>query len=418
MKQEGFAELYVQNIVPHGKKWKRLRIKFVFIANEAAYISWRRVCWPMCEDVVRCWIIVTVKKRGWLISQPFLARRSLILTLGQVFGFCECDRRDGIMQPMMIMQSTEGASSIGARRGALCPRGRVAFMSHAAAVLGEMNRWHDRVRTVCRRQPTSLRMGWGQDRRPQLQTGTCYLESFRVFLPLLCHVVPPYGRNCPPPPFKGRSARDALPHTSRTPIGNVPLSTCLISACSNEVKKKYYHNETYLQRICQLNYQLWCCFWHKLLVESPINGDQWLTWKVCWHALAFVTHEITWRPLYVIGFNHGLPCYVKNMARGTQVDKNRGRRPRFLSWLRPEGHVFNIALQAMIKTYYGMSPFAIQAIFSNKNVGNVRIRVQWPAPDHVARHNGLWGLLLWVGCLATYINRKLLVPLLLWHNGC
>ena len=62
---------------------------------------------------------------------------------------------------------------------------------------------------------------------------------------------------------------------------------------------------------------------------------------------------------YVIGFNHGLPCCVKNMARGTQVDKNRGRRPRFLSWLRPEGHVFNIAWQAMIKTYYSMSPFAI-----------------------------------------------------------
>ena len=45
-------------------------------------------------------------------------------------------------------------------------------------------------------------------------------------------------------------------------------------------------------------------------------------------------------PDFVIGFNHGLPCYVKNMARGTQVDKRRGRRPRFLSWLRPEGRVF------------------------------------------------------------------------------
>ena len=62
---------------------------------------------------------------------------------------------------------------------------------------------------------------------------------------------------------------------------------------------------------------------------------------------------------HVIGFNHGLPCYVKNMALGTQVDKNRGRRPRFLSWLRPEGQVFNIAWQTMIKTYYSMSPFAI-----------------------------------------------------------
>ena len=31
----------------------------------------------------------------------------------------------------------------------------------------------------------------------------------------------------------------------------------------------------------------------------------------------------------IIDFNHGLPCYVENMARGTQVDKNRGRRPMF-----------------------------------------------------------------------------------------
>ena len=62
---------------------------------------------------------------------------------------------------------------------------------------------------------------------------------------------------------------------------------------------------------------------------------------------------------YDIGFNHGLPCYVKNMARGTRVDKNQGRRLRFLSWLRPEGHVFNIAWQAMIKTYYSMTPFMI-----------------------------------------------------------
>ena len=31
---------------------------------------------------------------------------------------------------------------------------------------------------------------------------------------------------------------------------------------------------------------------------------------------------------------------VKNMARGTQVEENRSRRPRFLSWLRPEGHVW------------------------------------------------------------------------------
>ena len=58
----------------------------------------------------------------------------------------------------------------------------------------------------------------------------------------------------------------------------------------------------------------------------------------------------------VEGFNHGLPCYVQNMSRGTQVDENRGRRSRFVSWLGPEGHDFNIAWQAMIKSYYSMFP--------------------------------------------------------------
>ena len=75
---------------------------------------------------------------------------------------------------------------------------------------------------------------------------------------------------------------------------------------------------------------------------------------------------LLWWQRYVIGFNHGLPCYVKNMARGTLVDKNRGRRPRFLSWLRPEGHVFNIVWQAMIKTYYSMFPLWLNRFFSTK----------------------------------------------------
>ena len=43
---------------------------------------------------------------------------------------------------MMTTQLTEGASGIGLRSGANCPRGRVAGMSHAAAVLGRMSRLH------------------------------------------------------------------------------------------------------------------------------------------------------------------------------------------------------------------------------------------------------------------------------------
>ena len=129
----------------------------------------------------------------------------------------------------------------------------------------------------------------------------------------------------------------------------------------------------------------------------------------CWSS------EIPWRScdVTVIGFNHGLPCYVKNMARGTQVDKNRGRRPRFLSWLRPEGHVFNIAWQAMIKTYYSMFSLWFNWFFFHKNARNSKIGMLWSASDLVAGQNRL---LLWMGCLATYINWKLYVHLSLWHS--
>ena len=34
----------------------------------------------------------------------------------------------------------------------------------------------------------------------------------------------------------------------------------------------------------------------------------------------WIHHTSQWS--FIIGFNHGLPCYVANMARGTQVDKN------------------------------------------------------------------------------------------------
>ena len=45
-----------------------------------------------------------------------------------------------------------------------------------------------------------------------------------------------------------------------------------------------------------------------------------------------------------------MPC-EKHGPRDS-VDKNRGRRPRFLSYLRPEGHVFHTAWETMIKSYY------------------------------------------------------------------
>ena len=130
------------------------------------------------------------------------------------------------------------------------------------------------------------------------------------------------------------------------------------------------------------------------------------------HFIYFINVETA---LIAIGFNHGLPWYVKNMSWETQVDKNRGCRPRFLSWLRPEGHVFNIPWQAKIKTYYCMFPLWFNRSFFHKNVRNSRIRMLWSPPDPVARQNSL---LLWVGCLATYINWKVYVHLSMWHSGC
>ena len=53
----------------------------------------------------------------------------------------------------------------------------------------------------------------------------------------------------------------------------------------------------------------------------------------------------------MLGFNHGLPCYVKNMALGPQSRQKPRPTASVFVYLSPSGHVFNIAWQAMIKTY-------------------------------------------------------------------
>ena len=59
----------------------------------------------------------------------------------------------------------------------------------------------------------------------------------------------------------------------------------------------------------------------------------------CW--LSVCCRIWSWSPM---------PC--KKHGPRDSVDKNRGRRPRFLSLLRPEGHVFHTAWETMIKSYY------------------------------------------------------------------
>ena len=116
----------------------------------------------------------------------------------------------------------------------------------------------------------------------------------------------------------------------------------IITTTEQSTKKPCSNSTGYTVMANCLNKLIWAWWYSSKLLFNPFS-------------INFVWCQLNWD----IGFNHGLPWYVKNMARGTQVDKNRGRRPRFLSWLRPEGHVLNIAWQAMIKTYYSMSPFAI-----------------------------------------------------------
>ena len=55
--------------------------------------------------------------------------------------------------------------------------------------------------------------------------------------------------------------------------------------------------------------------------------------------------------IHVVGFNHGLPCHMKNSPRDS-VDKNQGRRLRFSSLLRHKSHVLHVAWEAMIRSCY------------------------------------------------------------------
>ena len=72
----------------------------------------------------------------------------------------------------------------------------------------------------------------------------------------------------------------------------------------------------------------------------------------------------------IIGFNHGLPCYVRNMALGPQSRQKPRPTASVFVYLSPSGHVFNIAWQAMIKTY-NTTNCQIQANVQSKNHKNI-----------------------------------------------
>ena len=114
--------------------------------------------------------------------------------------------------------------------------------------------------------------------------GAYVLEAL---LPLLRHVVPLNDGNCrlTIPVVKGRCAREALSHAFNIGVfkyDKAPLPQ----------QNVFTTNLRTLMEVVTL------------LLTAIISGIfhkqcQWLAWRVWWHALAFVTHEITWRRAYV-----------------------------------------------------------------------------------------------------------------------
>ena len=122
-----------------------------------------------------------------------------------------------------------------------------------------------------------------------------------------------------------------------------------------------------------------------------------LALKIWWHALALVTHEITYRWAYLAQLSpllrkidaisrqiHSVMLWYLSMmgcriwscslvpcekhGPRDSVDKIRGRRPRFLSLLRPEGYVFHTARETMIKSYYNTLAFLFFPCFIHINL--------------------------------------------------
>ena len=61
------------------------------------------------------------------------------------------------------------------------------------------------------------------------------------------------------------------------------------------------------------------------------------------------------------------PMQCEKHGPRDSVDKNRGRRPRFLSLLRPKGHVFHTAWETMIKSYYStLADWFFSVFYSHK----------------------------------------------------
>ena len=95
------------------------------------------------------------------------------------------------------------------------------------------------------------------------------------------------------------------------------------------------------------------------------------------------------------------PVLCEKHGPRDSVDKNRGRRPRFLSLLRPEGHVFHTARETMIKSYYSTLADWFFSCFMHINMNFSALKWALLAQFMVARGSAL---LLWTCCQRTQMN--------------
>ena len=112
----------------------------------------------------------------------------------------------------------------------------------------------------------------------------------------------------------------------------------------------------------------------------------------CSKVIGVLTRQVISRAdgsFHAIGFNDGLLGLAENPAQ-------------LRDWL----FVFSLAQQPIIKTYHSMSLQCNTAklLKYSQAISNSRIKDQVSTPDTVAKQNRL---LLWSGCLATYIIGKL-----------
>ena len=116
-------------------------------------------------------------------------------------------------------------------------------------------------------------------------------RAVRLLLPLLRHVVPLNDENwrLKMPVGKGRCARDALPHTFDIGVFKT------IKNNSTMIKHIYNQSENIIE-----GHKVSRLLLPPMIARISYEQCRLLARRVWWHALAFVTHQVTWHPTYVV----------------------------------------------------------------------------------------------------------------------